>query len=208
MEDLTGKKFSRLTVLGFAGRRGNNYYWECQCDCGNIRQVQAQGLRRGSTKSCGCYNREIITKHGLDGDKLYHVFNSMRNRCYSVNNNSYHNYGGRGIAICDEWLNDVTVFIEWAHNNGYAEGLTIDRIDVNGNYEPSNCRWISLYDNVLHARRTKYEYTAICPQGNTYTFTIASQFEREHSLVKGSIVRCCVNNKPYKGWQFKRKPIE
>ena len=68
MEDLTGKKFSRLTVLGFAGRRGNNYYWECQCDCGNIRQVQAQGLRRGSTKSCGCYNREIITKHGLDGD--------------------------------------------------------------------------------------------------------------------------------------------
>ena len=208
MEDLTGKKFSRLTVLGFAGRRGNNYYWECQCDCGNIRQVQAQGLRRGSTKSCGCYNREIITKHGLDGDKLYHVFNSMRNRCYSVNNNSYHNYGGRGIAICDEWLNDVTVFIEWAHNNGYTDGLTIDRIDVNGNYEPSNCRWISLYDNVLHARRTKYEYTAICPQGNIYTFTIASQFEREHSLVKGSIVRCCVNNKPYKGWQFKRKPIE
>ena len=153
MEDLTGKKFNRLTVLGFAGRRGNNYYWECQCDCGNIRQVQAQGLRRGSTKSCGCYNREIITKHGLDGDKLYHVFNSMRNRCYSVNNNSYHNYGGRGIAICDEWLNDVTVFIEWAHNNGYAEGLTIDRIDVNGNYEPSNCRWITKKEQSRNLRR-------------------------------------------------------
>ena len=77
----------------------------------------------------------------------------MRNRCYSVNNNSYHNYGGRGIAICDEWLNDVTVFIEWAHNNGYAEGLTIDRIDVNGNYEPSNCRWITKKEQSRNLRR-------------------------------------------------------
>ena len=156
MEDLTGKKFNRLTVLGFAGRQGKNYYWECQCDCGNIRQVQAQGLRRGSTKSCGCYNREIITKHGLDGDKLYHVFNSMRNRCYSVNNKSYHNYGGRGITICDEWLNDPSSFFKWSLENGYSDDLTIDRKDNNKGYSPEHCQWTTEIEQHNNTRRNRY----------------------------------------------------
>ena len=149
-------KFGRLTVIEFHERKGKNYYWKCQCECGNTRIVQPSRLINGTTVSCGCYNREVITKHGLDGNKIYHVFNSMKSRCYSQKNKSYPVYGGRGIKICEEWLNDVTVFHKWAIENGYKEGLTIDRIDVNGDYEPNNCRWITHKEQSYNLRSNKY----------------------------------------------------
>lgn len=169
MIDMVGQKFGRLTVIEFSHRKGKNYYWKCICDCGNpeIRIVQVQGLKRGTTQSCGCLNKEIITKHGLDGDKIYHVFNAMKNRCYSKDNNSYHNYGARGINICDEWLNDVVAFVNWAYNSGYKEGLTIERKDVNGNYEPNNCTWVSRKAQMNNTRyNINIEY-----KGETKTLT-------------------------------------
>lgn len=142
MKDLTGMKFNRWTVLRFDERRNKNYYWMCECECGTIKSVNGCHLPRGASKSCGCLNKEIITKHGLDGNKLYHVLNSMKNRCNNPNNNSYANYGGRGIKVCEEWSNNPVEFVKWANDSGYEEGLTIERINVNDGYYPGNCTWV------------------------------------------------------------------
>lgn len=155
--DLQGKSFGRLTVI----ERGENdshgtARWVCQCLCGNIKLIRGDKLRNGEVVSCGCYQSECRIsderkrkisqskiKHGISNTKLYYVYNNMVRRCYDLNNAKYKNYGKRGISVCDEWLNDKNTFFDWALSNGYSVGLTLDRIDVNGNYCPSNCRWVS-----------------------------------------------------------------
>lgn len=145
--DLTGKKFGRLTVLERTEEKGSRseIKWQCKCDCGNVVIVRGQYLRSGATKSCGCYHREQTSKatkiHGLKHERLYRIWKNMKSRCYCVNKPDYHRYGGRGIEVCSEWKENYLAFREWALKNGYEENLSIDRIDFNKNYEPSNCRW-------------------------------------------------------------------
>ena len=139
--DLKGQKFGRWTVLEEVGRSHGSVLWRCRCDCGTVRDVPSNALRTGNSVSCGCYNREVITTHGKSKTtNVYHVWQCMKDRCLNPNSQEAKHYIDRGIKVCDEWL-DFENFYEWAMANGYKEGLSLDRIDNDGNYEPSNCRW-------------------------------------------------------------------
>lgn len=144
--DLTGEKFGRLTVVSRAeNSKGGKSRWLCRCECGNECVVHSSSLKSGNTRSCGCIRREAshdrATTHGMSKTPLFTIWRAMVSRCNNPNNRSYENYGGRGIHVCDEWL-DSSSFFGWAIANGYSEGLTIERVDVNKGYEPSNCKWI------------------------------------------------------------------
>jgi hypothetical protein len=130
--------------------------WECACDCGNIKTVAGPKLKSGNTKSCGCLNRELLSSrkiHGLSRNRLHNIWCGMKARCLNKRVASYPNYGGRGISICNEWLHDAKVFCEWAFSNGYDDTKSIDRIDVNGNYQPDNCRWASPSEQHRNTRK-------------------------------------------------------
>lgn len=158
--DLTGQRYGRLTVVerDFSKR---TTAWKCICDCGNTTVVTSKNLRtKGySTKSCGCLNRLGNPTHKLSRTRLYNIYYSMKKRCYKEHDEHYKYWGARGITICDEWLgkNGFVNFYNWAMENGYSSELSIDRINNDGNYEPSNCRWATPYEQVHNRRCSKKE---------------------------------------------------
>lgn len=158
--DITGQKFGRLTVSGFAGKSNDRQYmWLCDCDCGNTVIVRGYSLRSGNTQSCGCLQKEtnirIRTTHGMSNTRIYNIWKGMKERCSTPSTSCYKYYGGRGIKVCDEWQ-EFEPFCEWAMMHGYRDDLTIDRLDVNGDYGPDNCRWATIEEQVLNTRRNHY----------------------------------------------------
>lgn len=189
LKDITGNRYNKLVVLEYSHTKRQARYWKCQCDCGNITLATSNWLSTGHKKSCGCANREPTSQtHGLSKQTpLYFVWKDLRHRCSNKNHKSYKIYGARGITVCKEW-EDFEVFYKWAIENGYKEEKlsngknkwTIDRIDVNGNYEPSNCRFVTNEVQANNKRNTlRFDYN-----GKRYNLTeLANDFNIDRMLL-------------------------
>lgn len=169
-KDLMGRKFNSWTVIGFSHVSGGKSYWKCQCECGTTAIKRVNQLTQGISKDCGCskafklQNIKNSNKELKMNTRISSIWYGMHDRCQNPNHSKYHNYGGRGIKICEEWY-DFNNFYQWAISNGYAKNLELDRIDVDGNYSPDNCRWITHKKQCDNKRNTLY----ITVNGATHT---------------------------------------
>jgi hypothetical protein len=201
-QDLTNQKFNLLTVIKLHHiqtilrnnkKVGSRYYWLCKCECGNTTIVHTTNLKNGSVKSCGCLKHLSRNfTHKLSRSRLYTIYYNMKARCYNPNEPSYKNYGKRGIKICSHWLEDFSNFYDWAITHGYQENLTIDRIDVNGNYEPSNCRWATYKQQSNNTRRNHF----ITFENETHTIAEWAKIYNISSSLLGERLKY--------GWDFQK----
>ncbi len=158
-----GDIINKIEILEIIKEKNQRTKVKIKCFCNSIKTILLKSIVNGNTKSCGCAAKtkakENIIKrctiHGLSKSKLYAIYNCIINRCYNNKNKDFNNYGNRGITVCDEWRYDFKKFYDWAMTNGYEKGLTIDRINNNGNYEPNNCRWITMKQQSFNRRTNR-----------------------------------------------------
>ena len=181
--EMIGKKFGKLTVIKEAGKsKAGEIMYICRCECGTEKVINGCNLRRGYITSCrgkGCYQNK---KHGMRDTDIYKKYQDMKYRCNRKDNKIY---GARGIKVCDEWQgeNGFANFLEWSKNNGYIEGLSLDRMDVNGNYEPSNCRWVKWLiqaENKRVQHNSKTGVSGVITRGNSFSVDISVKGKRKH----------------------------
>lgn len=193
LTDLTGQRFGKWFVINRAeSDKFGHAQWLCRCDCGNEKIVNSTSLKSGRSKNCGCITKERLTKHNKFNTRLYRILHGMKGRCYNSKNDNFKNYGGRGITICQEWLDDFMNFYNWAINNGYSDELSIDRINNDGNYEPSNCRWADVKTQSRNTSRT-----------NLITFNNETMCLRDWAK-KLNINESTLNNRIRKGWNIEK----
>lgn len=161
LDDMINNEYHYLKIIKRDISNKDNVIAECKC--GKKFSTNGYAVIKSRTKSCGCKKIEDTIerniknkKHGLYKNKLYHIHNKMISRCHNPLNKDYKYYGAKGVVVCNEWKSEdkgVIAFYEWANSNGYEEGLSVDRIDSNGNYEPNNCRWITMSENIAKRNR-------------------------------------------------------
>jgi hypothetical protein len=200
--NLTGTKVGRLLVLEYKGKN----MWFCRCDCGKEKLIRTDCLKKETTKSCGCLNRELAAQnkkiHGMSKTPIYKVYRGIKSRCFNKNIKEFFYYGNRGISVCDGWLgvNGFESFYIWAMSSGYRAGLTLERINNNGNYEPDNCTWATMKTQCNNTRHNRF----ITYNGRTQTYT---QWETELGYTRGII-----SSRVKKGWSIEeimtRKPVK
>jgi hypothetical protein len=175
-EDLTGRKFNKLTVLEFSHKIGRKAYWKCKCDCGNIAAIRSDSLKNGHSKSCGCYHDSCDYKvtHGLSHNKIYDTYVNMKGRCLNPDHQSYPDYGGRGITICEKWMTFEGFYEDM--KIGYSDDLSLDRIDNSKGYYKENCRWATKEQQQNNTRWNRYL---------TYNGTTQSVSQWAHQLGVG-----------------------
>lgn len=211
---IIGKRFGSLTVLDeyeiipCEDRLGSKTRWKVRCDCGNEFFVYRGAILR--RRSNHCSKCRPVAKRNT---RLYHIYHGIKQRCFNSNCPGFEHYGGRGITICDEWLNSYDAFMKWSIEHGYKErsGLSIDRIDNDGDYCPENCQWITIGENAAKSNIgkqqvfTKLDYIfAISPEGQRVDITNISKFSREHGLNNSGVnaaIRGRISN-TYNGWEF------
>ncbi len=192
--DMTGRKIGELTVISYEYtiRRGHCSiaYWKCKCSCGNEKIVAGTELRAGRTRTCGgtVHRKEWQKKHGLTNSRIHQIWTAMKQRCYNQNADNYNRYGGKGVTVCDEWKENFQAFYDWAMANGYRDDLTIDRIDSNGDYEPSNCKWST---NLEQANNKRCNIN-ITYNGETHTI---AEWSRITKIPYGTLRRRIVDAK-------------
>lgn len=214
IKNLIGQKFGWLTVIEYIGNNHNRKaVWKCVCDCGSICNVISINLINSNTKSCGCYKllriKESVTKHGESKTRFYKVWLDMKARCFNPNKVRYSHYGGRGIKVCDSWLKFENFYRDMYesyldHVKIYGEKqTTIDRVNVNGNYCPENCKWATYKEQNSNTRKNK-PFRAISPIGQEYTANNQAEFANIHNLMRQAINKCLNRRgKTHKGWTFK-----
>ena len=187
--DLTGQRFGRLVVRSLVDDPVGTDVptrWRCSCDCGNELLARASNLKSGITRSCGCLQKELAAaqhkRHGETGSRLFSIWVHMKQRCTNPNERAFKYYGARGIIVCQEWMNSFEVFRDWAVSHGYADNLTIDRIDANGNYCPENCRWITIQEQ----QRNKRDNVRITFNGQVKT---VAEWAKEFGCYNSSVYR-------------------
>ena len=204
-----GMKFKNVEIIDYIGYEKGSHFVKCRCNCGNIIERKRYSDINDSTKCKECR----ATRYKTEKEKaLYVLFKGIKNRCYNKNDNEFKNYGGKGIYICKEWLDDRYEFVKWSINNGYEIGLTIDRIDSNKEYSPNNCRWITRSLNSTYANnRRQYKLPipvlATSPNGEEYLIEYdLKRFCDKHSLDVSSVRKVLQGKyKQHKGWKFVRK---
>lgn len=164
-KDITGVRSGKLIAVEFDSYErfpsGSRYEkWICKCDCGNIVSINKKNFMSGSSMSCGCAvseaNSRRLKTHGDRKSRLYNTWCNIKSRCYNPNNQDFARYGGRGISMFGPWKNNYSIFMEWAIKNGYDDSLSIDRIDVDGDYCPDNCRWVDMAVQANNRSNTIY----------------------------------------------------
>lgn len=154
-KNVNGQKFNRLTIISDPYRKNVRTYVNAQCECGNIIEVQLYKVQTNHTQGCGCVKPKKRT-HNLSQHPLYSIWQGIKRRCYETNAINYHNYGGRGITMCDEWKNDFKSFYNWAIKNNWKQRLQVDRINNDGMYCPDNCQIVTNLENSQNKRNTKF----------------------------------------------------
>ena len=179
--NLVGQSFGYLKVTDrVIDSKHQKAYWKCTCSCGNETIVSTSDLRSGHTKSCGCKKFESHNStHGMKHSRIYQIWCEMKKRCYLQSSKSYPHYGGRGIRVCDEWIDNFPAFYQWSMDSGYSDSLTIDRIDTNGNYSPENCRWST------HSEQQRNRTNNLYLEYNGETQTL-SEWCRRYGVIYGS----------------------